>query len=172
MFLLVAVMLLLLALLATLQYRWLGQVSQGERERMQASLRTGAARFSQDFNREIVRAYLSFQVEAASLKQKNAEDLAERSERWNKSAPFPQLVSEIYVAEKDLHDGVRLSRFNPAEKKIEPVEWPLDFAGLRKRIEEGLLKQNTMPEPLREISIDPVAAEVPRSSLRFSSLRK
>jgi signal transduction histidine kinase len=162
MFLLVAVMLALLALLATLQYRWLGQVSQGERERMQASLRTGAARFSQDFNREIVRAYLNFQVEAESLKQKNAEDFAERFERWNQSAPFTQLVSEIYVAEKDLNDGggVRLSRFNPAEKKIEPVEWPQDFAGLRKRIEEGL-KENLLPHPLREIAIDPVVAEVP-----------
>ncbi len=161
MFLLVAVMLGLLALLATLQYRWLGQVSQGERERMQASLRTGAARFSQDFNREILRAYLNFQVDAASLKQKNAEDFAERFERWNKSAPYPQLVSEIFVAERSLRDGgVRLSRFNSAEKKIEPVEWPPDFAGLRKRIEEGF-NENMMPEPLRQISIDPVAAEAP-----------
>ncbi|MBV9959192.1 MAG: hypothetical protein JO360_12265, partial [Acidobacteria bacterium] len=61
MLLLVAVMLVLLALLATLQYRWLGQVSEGERERMQASVSVGAARFSQDFNREITRAFLSFQ---------------------------------------------------------------------------------------------------------------
>jgi hypothetical protein len=66
MLLLVATLVALLALLATLQYRWLGQVSQGERERMQASLRAGATRFGQDFNREITRAFLNFQLDRAA----------------------------------------------------------------------------------------------------------
>ena len=41
-----AALVALLALLATLQYRWLGQVSAGERERMQTNLRASTARFT------------------------------------------------------------------------------------------------------------------------------
>ena len=49
-----------LLLLAVMQYRWLGQLSSAERERMQAHLNTAAARFSQDFNGELNHAYASF----------------------------------------------------------------------------------------------------------------
>ena len=40
---LVGALFALLALLAVLQYRWLGEVSQGERERMQANLKIAAS---------------------------------------------------------------------------------------------------------------------------------
>ena len=52
----VTAMLALLPLLAVLQYRWLGQVSQGERERMKASLQTGVSHFSEDFDRELEKS--------------------------------------------------------------------------------------------------------------------
>ena len=41
----------LLGALATLQYRWLGDVSQAERERMRAGLQTRASDFSEAFDR-------------------------------------------------------------------------------------------------------------------------
>ena len=47
----------LIALLATLQYRWLGQISAAERDRMAATLRTRASGFAEDFDRELNRAY-------------------------------------------------------------------------------------------------------------------
>ena len=53
----------LIVLLATLQYRWLGQISDAERDRMRASLGTRTTEFAQEFDREITRAYLLFQVE-------------------------------------------------------------------------------------------------------------
>ena len=56
----------LMALLATLQYRWLGQVSEAERERMQSTTRTGASEFALDVDRELTRAYLLFQIEPGS----------------------------------------------------------------------------------------------------------
>lgn len=160
MLLLVGVMVALLALLATLQYRWLGQVSAGERERMQASLSAGAARFSQDFNREISRAYLTFQMDAEMLEQKNEGAFAERLEQWQAQAPFPQIVSDLYVLERDASANLILSRFNRASKKFEPVEWPTEFAALRQRLEKTFLK-NENPEGVREIKLDPVEADVP-----------
>ena len=66
MFVVAAALLGLIALLATLQYRWLGQVSDAERERMRTSLAGRATGFAQDFDREITRAYLTFQLEAVT----------------------------------------------------------------------------------------------------------
>ena len=53
----------LIALLATLQYKWLGQISGAERDRMKASLNTRAGEFAQDVDRELTRAFLLFQLD-------------------------------------------------------------------------------------------------------------
>ena len=161
MLLLVAVMLALLAVLATLQYRWLGQVSAGERERMQASLNAGVSRFSQDFNREITRVYLTFQMDSEMLGAKNDGAFAERLEQWQSQAPFPQLVGDIYVFEKDKSAALVLSRFNRASKKFEPVEWPVELAAVRPRLEKTFFQNSSNPEAVKEISLDPVEADVP-----------
>lgn len=53
-------LLLLLPLLAMMQYRLLGKVSEAERERMRASLQVSADRFSIDFDQELIRVYSAF----------------------------------------------------------------------------------------------------------------
>ena len=63
MFAVAAALLGLIALLATLQYRWLGRISDAERERMTATLNARADAFAQDFDRELTLAYMLFQVE-------------------------------------------------------------------------------------------------------------
>jgi hypothetical protein len=52
--------------LAALQYRWLGDVSRGERERQQANLNTSLKQFTQDFDRELTRIFLAFQLHASA----------------------------------------------------------------------------------------------------------
>src|SRR6185295_381812 len=91
MFLLMA-MAVLLPLLAALQYYWLGQVSQAATERMQTSLREGATRFRQDFNREFIRAYLNFQMDSLPPPQDIERYQLERFERWNQTAPYARLI--------------------------------------------------------------------------------
>ena len=54
-------LLALLPLLAVLQYRWLGQVSEGERERKKSVLTTMARQFCHDFDSELTALYLYFQ---------------------------------------------------------------------------------------------------------------
>jgi hypothetical protein len=76
---LVAGLLVLLSVLAFLQYRWLGQISDGERERLARSLQTETARFAEDFNREMQNAYFNFQLNADVWRDKNWDEF--RSER-------------------------------------------------------------------------------------------
>ena len=74
----------LIALLATLQYRWLGQISGAERDRMTATLNTRATAFGQDLDREMTRAYLLFQLAAVP----DIVELGNRFDRWQATARF------------------------------------------------------------------------------------
>ena len=161
MLILVATLVVLLALLATLQYRWLGQVSQGERERMQASLRAGATRFSQDFNREITRAFLNFQLDRGSLSDQAGASHAERYDNWVTTAPYPRLVSEIFLADVDKQGTLRLSRFNREATRFEACDWPAEFAGLRQRFEQENKSLASKTDQEIEISIVPIAEDIP-----------
>jgi len=57
----VTALLLLLVLLATLQYRWIGRLSEIEEERMRANVELASRRFASDFNTEMTRAFSHFQ---------------------------------------------------------------------------------------------------------------
>jgi len=108
MFLLTA-MAILLPLLAALQYYWLGQVSDAESERQQINLRAFATQFRQDFNRELIRAYLNFQMDSLASPHDIERYHLERFERWNQTAPNVRLISEVLVVNYDEQGRPRLS---------------------------------------------------------------
>ena len=72
----------LIALLATLQYHWLGQISGAERERMKGTLNARATAYGQDVDRELTRAYLTFQIDALQPETGLAAHVAARHDRW------------------------------------------------------------------------------------------
>ena len=53
----------LVTALGVLQYRWVGQVSERERDQLRQSLDRRAREFADDFDREIGRAYQAFASE-------------------------------------------------------------------------------------------------------------
>src|ERR1043166_1927464 len=82
MFVIAAALLGLIALLATLQYRWLGEISDAERARMTATLNDRAKAFGEDLDRELTRAHLLFQADVSGTAGPAASELATRYERW------------------------------------------------------------------------------------------
>ena len=62
-------LLALLPLLAVLQYHWLGQVSEGERERKKSVLTTMARQFCHDFDSELTAIYLLLSADPHSLRR-------------------------------------------------------------------------------------------------------
>lgn len=87
----------LLLLLASLQWRWLGQISADERDRMQTGLRTQVRHFTQEFDRELTRAYFWLQADRGPMPTVPAADSVEHFERWYSTAPHPELVRSIHV---------------------------------------------------------------------------
>ena len=60
---LAAALLVLLVLLATFQYKWLGQIADAERHELQARVDDAAHRIAGDFDRELRRAFVQFLVD-------------------------------------------------------------------------------------------------------------
>jgi signal transduction histidine kinase len=138
---LVAVALLgLMAVLATLQYRWLGRISEDERDRRSAALDAQATGFAQDFDRELTRAYLLFQWEPTPDVENLAARVAGRYERWQATARFPRLIRDVYLVRADRDGDGQLQRFSPDGQMLEPVEWPESLRDLR------VLTEHKLPE--------------------------
>lgn len=126
-----------LCCLASLQYYWVGQVSDGERERLQASLQFSARRFSEDFDRELARAYLSLQMDAETLRDRAWERYARRVERWRQDAPYPGMVGPIYLVEVNQIGQLSIAHFDEQQGRFLPTGWSPELAGLRRRFERA-----------------------------------
>ncbi len=142
------VLLLLLPLLGSMQYRLLRKVSEAERERMRSSLEASANRFSFEFDQEVTRIYASFLGAEAVL---GVEAVAKRVEgegdaydamvgaaysRWHESATYPRMIEAVYRAQWRSGSVPDLGRLDPETGMIEDCEWPAEMAGLRELLSQ------------------------------------
>ncbi|NNE67654.1 MAG: HAMP domain-containing histidine kinase [Pyrinomonadaceae bacterium] len=95
-FLIVFLLLGLLVVLATLQYRWLGQISNAESARLSKRVKDDTHRFATDFNREIQKAYFSLRVDADELEAGKYDAFNKRYLFWQQEAAVPDLIRDIY----------------------------------------------------------------------------
>jgi signal transduction histidine kinase len=158
---LIGALLALLVTLATLQYYWLGEVSVGDRERMQSLVDAGALRFGEDFDLEVARVYLTFQMEAQSVVTRQWERYAQRYEHWMQHAPYPRLAGAVYLVELYQNGRVNLSLYNPGQRRFAPAEWPAAMTELRTRFEESIKAARFESGVLVGNTLDPVEEKIP-----------
>jgi signal transduction histidine kinase len=158
---LIGAALILLLSLASLQYYWVGQVSAGERERMRASLLTGATRFSEDFDRELARIYLNLQMDAATVRDQAWKKYAQRYERWFASAPYPRLIGDIYLVEVYESGRLYLAHYDTKLQRFGTVEWPARLNGLRQRFEQDAKTTHLEGDLMVGSAPPPVAGDIP-----------
>jgi signal transduction histidine kinase len=127
---------LLLSLLAALQYRWLGQLSHGEREQMKGILQTAAGRFSRDFDRELTDAYDAFRPDRAPADAAEGSNYAAQYVRWASATQFPGLIKDVWMAIGNKDSSLGLQRIVPAENGFKSFPWPSEMDRLRQRLEE------------------------------------
>jgi len=159
--LLIAALVGLLAILAALQYRWLGQLSEHERERMETALRAGALRFSEDFDRAITQAFLSLQMDAPTLRSQAWGSYAERYTQWVSATPYPTLVSDVFIVDLDEQGQLRLSRFNQGRRRFEPTSWPDKLEAVNQHLIKGraIFPGTTFPFPEKsELIVEEIPA--------------
>ncbi|MEO8073754.1 MAG: hypothetical protein ABI686_11005, partial [Acidobacteriota bacterium] len=126
----------LLVLLAGLQYKWLGQISDAEREHLQSRLQDDTKRFAEDFNREIQSVYFDFQINAEDFKNQNWNNFNKSLISWHNQTQFPELIKDFYFVKKD--DFRTLLKFDVKNSEFEKVEWTNDLTKIsRKLIDEN-----------------------------------
>jgi signal transduction histidine kinase len=103
-------LLLALPILAVLQYRWIGQISQGELERLQARLKADTAQFAEQLDAELQRVYNTLQTSEPA-----AADL--------------KLVRDLYWA-----NGPNLYVFDRTRRAFQPTAWPPQLEPLQDRL--------------------------------------
>jgi signal transduction histidine kinase len=99
--LLVGVLVLLgigLALLATLQFRWIDQVSEAEELRMRASVELAARQLTQDLQSELRGIVDAFAGPPDG-------DLVLREEEWRRTARYPRLIESVSVDRRFIDRG-------------------------------------------------------------------
>jgi signal transduction histidine kinase len=134
--------LILLPALAVLQYRWVGQVSVAERERMQRNLRNAAIQFRDSFDAEIARAFGALQVGANTARDGFSEQYSDRYEAWIATADYPELVANVFVV--DAPDGVlRVRRWDAQRHVFEEGGWPAPLESWRPEFERQLAEFET-----------------------------
>jgi signal transduction histidine kinase len=158
---LLGALLALLVLLATLQYYWLGEVSAGDRERMQSLVDAGAVRFGQDFDLEVARMYLTFQIDAQAVLGRQWDRYAQRYEHWMQHAPYPRLAGAVYLVELYQNGRVNLSLYNSSERRFAAAEWPAAMMDLHSRFEQSLKATRLENGVLVGNTVDTVDDKIP-----------
>src|SRR3954451_14859260 len=127
------VLVILLAMLATLQYHWSGKVSTLERQRIRYSLFADGARFSEDFDREVTRAFLYFHPTPAVPPDQRSAGVSRQYERWMAEAPYPRLVRDVYLI-RPAAGTTRLEILRPEEQRFVPTPWTPELAEVKRHV--------------------------------------
>ena len=157
-----AVLVALLAILGTLQYRWLGEVSTAERDRLRASLRTRATDFSRAFDREITHLYLAFHVEGDELARDPAGRLSaayDRAQRLSSENGIAGIVKEVFLVDAGGAGPGVPQRLDPERRTLQTVSWPSVFDSWQRRAGSLLPPAPGFLPPL--FMADAVDAETP-----------
>jgi signal transduction histidine kinase len=120
-------LLLLLVVLAALQFRWTGEVSRAEAQRLEAGLHTSLARFCDDFDEELVHVFRTFSVSSGP-------ELVDAAADWREQSRYPEIVDGLFLVGRGGAGGLELSKLEPGGG-FSPVEWPRELEPFRERFE-------------------------------------
>ncbi len=146
--------LLLLPVMAFLQYQWIGQVSDAEKERRERTLKQATTQVAQDLDVELFRAFVGLQVDGDALRSDDWTGYAERADAWRGASTAAALVREVLLV--DRRGGqLRLRRWDGDRRTFADAEWPAELAEARVRFARELSdwERNPPHEPIRTMDL-------------------
>ena len=148
--------------LGVLQYRWIGEVSQAERERMQSGLRASLQRLGQDFNSDLSAAAAALHPRGAEPEEegREAEYLALYN-RWRESSPHAQLFQRLALAVPG-SDDVELLMLDTANARFYSTPWPSEWASTHENLTARLAGEGFGGGPPRFQPRNSLVIQIPR----------
>src|SRR5690242_12699639 len=93
-FVLAALVLAAVVVLAALQFRWIARFYETRELRERAELENAAKRVAADIDVDIMRM-----LGMSEMREPNAAELAERYDRWRAGASDPRILRAVYVVD-------------------------------------------------------------------------
>ena len=165
----VVFVLLLLVVLAALQYRWTGELSRAEGQRMQALLESSTRHIADDLNREVTRVFVAFQPDAYLSVDRAGPAHAAMLAQWNESAPYPRLVRDIFMTERSPDGSFRLTRLDVEAAHFEEASWPPALESLRRGLEHTTSTLARDREEILRVVPLPLNSNIPAVVLPFEA---
>jgi signal transduction histidine kinase len=165
--LLAAAVLVLLPALAWLQYSWLDQIADADRERRARTLQTSAAQLTQDFDGEIGRAVFALQIEPSTVEQAEWSTYAQKFQVWTAGAASPRIVKSIYFIDTGGDDrkaasDAALRIWNAQTLTFDHTSWPEELASVRTRFTHESVAVIDMVPGERRPSVRGTRTSLPR----------
>lgn len=121
----------LVCVLAVLQYNWIGEISVNEQKQRQNDLQAAANKLSSDFNGELNTAAQALQPDEQQVQELGRQKAYEtRYNGWHASTAHPRLFRRIAVTGEE-NGRLVFRMFNADTGTLEPAEWPADWAAIR-----------------------------------------
>lgn len=166
---------LLVGVLAFFQYKWLGQVSESERDRLRTTLNQRAREFTDEFDREISRAYLMLQLDPDPDHRMDGESYARRFDAWKDAARFPGMVRDIYIT-TDAGAATPLLKFSSTTRTFTPSAWPTTLKSVEERLATFTRRMHSdaIPGTVQFVSMgqSPVVSDVPALLMPTPSIQR
>ncbi|HMQ04080.1 MAG TPA: HAMP domain-containing sensor histidine kinase [Pyrinomonadaceae bacterium] len=147
----------ILTLFMGLQYHWLRQAGDVERERLQKRVEADTNNFAGDFNRELQAAFFSFQMDPASWEKGNWEEFAQRYELWRSKTAYPELIREFYYFRKG---GVEPLRYDKELQSFIVAPLTSELEALRSKAEAERPVRSFLED--KNVFVMPVFKDEPR----------
>jgi len=120
--------------LAVLQYRWTGEISRSEQQRLKANVTTSVRGFDQEFSYDFERLCEAFEI-GPEVPQANLESRIVREQSdWERIASRPALLAGIDIWK--LEEGhASFESFEANGKRFVEASWPERLSSLRPYLE-------------------------------------
>ena len=137
-------MVVLLAIVAVLQYRWTTEVNAASEVRVGTELESLMMRWHFDFYGEFSAICVALQVGPDSGARDTWDDFLQRYVEWSRTPNHdaleniyknPDLVKDIYIWETSQKTKPRLLRFNADKKRLDTSSVPQDLQALLARLQ-------------------------------------
>ena len=112
---------------------------------MRESLLSAGSRLTDDFDRELTRAFMLFHPEPGGSAREGLERTGRRYERWREESSWPDLIQTIYSARRNADGSMELARFQPESGRFAPIAWPAGFEGARGRLSAEAMNKHRFP---------------------------
>src|SRR2546426_11747620 len=132
---LVGLLLILLPALAIVQYRWIGEVSAAELDRLESSVRAASDGFASDFVTELARTATPFQIREGF--PENGGTVLQRYQAWLEGATYPRLILSIDLIRTSPEATPDFYKLDMQSGSLKSAPLPPEFANIRERFRPG-----------------------------------